>query len=49
MEPYVKSSIICSGFWDGINHPGGQPSFISMYVPSRIDKRTKNETLQVGG
>ena len=22
LEPYVKNSIICSGFWDSISHPG---------------------------
>ena len=44
LERYVKSSIICSGFRDGINHPGGQPSFISMCVPNRIKRCQKLNT-----
>ena len=30
MEPYIKNAKICSGFWDGISHPGGQPCVVSM-------------------
>ena len=42
LEPYVENFIICSGFWDSIGRPGGQPSDISMYVTNRIKEGIKD-------
>ena len=42
LEPYVENFIICSGFWDSIGHPGGQPSVLSMYVTNRIKESIKD-------
>ena len=43
LEPYVENFIICSGFWDSISHPGGQPSVISMYVTNRVKEGMKDQ------
>ena len=36
LEPYVKNSIISSGFWDSISHPGPDCSELVLNLNSEI-------------